>query len=1089
MVTKRIQNVDINNRGPYTALYGRISDSFLGEDMKMYNFDQQMYLYLKSSGFDVVVFYSEQRTFYSFQQTELLSFVKLKTQRIEQPTPSGDSFKNSGIKRPLGGNVKPVTTIPNVATIQSSPVKHLDERGDSFFQAVNPHVYDCIKNLLNDNTTRMALVVMSPNISKLALGDNLESLFDDKNRAKDNSFKVIVVYNFKNAGDLIHEFRNNQNSNKTFFSPFFRGQFTQGAASDTGQLTDACIEISLPESAEIGRWIQYKRLITDIKFLASRASLLLKELQAKRLTGRQLKIMMQSDVDQILSKIDKKPTRVLLNELIGLHSVKDSIDTLVSNLEFHKERQKRGITDRNATFNLSYAFMGNPGTGKTTVARLFGQILAEIEVLERGHSVEVTREDLVAGYVGQTAIKTREKIEEALGGVLFIDEAYSLTNKGENDFGHEAVETLLAAMTNPRYQGKMAFVVAGYPDLMQQFLDSNPGLTRRFTKFIHFEDYSSEELSTIFENKLQSQQFTLEAEAKEQATSYFASLPRGNSFGNAGVADKLAAQVIDNLNSRHKKAKKSPKDLSTLELTTIQVVDIPTPLKSSPLPPNPSSTVATPDSGPLTESKRPDSTPPETSLADEIILNYQSDNQDHVFIREVCDEIQEVLVLTIAVYQGEGGFEDALRALENENFKNRVETVSRHKAEINSIQFQEIRNVMEAFRLFFRGILSVNQNDIPSAIKHFNASIPLAKTNQIEDLEQTTIFMSKYCDILLTAQDGDFALIQSKLNDLKNDIELSGVNEHYRQFSDLMQADILFVSALKVLADGDVTRFVDLANQAGDSTEQVVAEYFTGYNNPEAALLGALALFYRALADMVLLFHKIDQEDFSLTRELSNLGINTSGALRHFKKADLESNQRMVNVYYLVQTFAVFESFLRELSIVMLDYKDHGKNPAETSLVKLKTISNDAKQSLTRIHDSSLRPWVEMCDELVEYVHKLEQGEYQPAMKHDFSQLAGQYYGFANDAASDSIDYTNVEMVKQRVLELLPKGRTIEVLEVIEKHLPHIVNKDVYAELLLMTNRFRENRRRWDYKLVSHQDGIVDERSILAAIIQIVLQL
>jgi hypothetical protein len=470
-------------------------------------------------------------------------------------------------------------------------------------------------------------------------------------------------------------------------------------------------------------------------------------------------------------------------------------------------------------------------------------------------------------------------------------------------------------------------------------------------------------------------------------------------------------------------------------------------------------------------------------------LNDQPNNKDHIFIRQVCDEIQEVLIQTIAAYQGDGDFDSALLALENENFKKRVEAISRFEAEVDYKQFQEVKAVMEAFRFFFRGIHAVNQNDIPSAIKHFNAAQPLAEACQMEGLEQTTIFLAKYWDILLSAQGGDFALVQSKLNDLKNDVELSGVNEHYRQMSDLMQADILFISALRALSESNVARFTDLANQAADSTGKVVAEYFSGYNNPEAALLSALAYFYRALANMVLLFHKIDQEDFNLTRELSNLEINTDSATTNFEKVDLTSNQRMTNVYFLVQSFAVFKSFLKELSIVMLGYKENQKNPSTESISQLKTFAKDAQQSLLRIQEPSLQPWVEMCDEMIKYVHKLEQGEYQPAMSHDFSQMANNQQGFANETANEFLDYENVEAVKQRTQELLLNGRTHEAVDTLRKHYPFVSNKEIFDELLLMINQFKEHRRRWDHKLISEDSGTVGERSILAAIIQIIRQL
>ena len=183
---------------------------------------------------------------------------------------------------------------------------------------------------------------------------------------------------------------------------------------------------------------------------------------------------------------------------------------------------------------MHLVFTGNPGTGKTTVARLFAEICRALGVLKRGHLVEVDRPGLIGGYVGQTALKTKQVIESALDGVLFIDEAYSLTrSKSENDFGAECVATLLKAMEDHR--DSLIVIVAGYADLMNSFLESNPGLRSRFTKDVHFPDYTGEDLWLVFDRIVEVNGFTLTADALDTARAEIGRIyaSRGHNFGNA----------------------------------------------------------------------------------------------------------------------------------------------------------------------------------------------------------------------------------------------------------------------------------------------------------------------------------------------------------------------------------------------------------------------------------------------------------------------------------------------------------------------------------------------------------------------------
>jgi SpoVK/Ycf46/Vps4 family AAA+-type ATPase len=201
--------------------------------------------------------------------------------------------------------------------------------------------------------------------------------------------------------------------------------------------------------------------------------------------------------------------------------------------------------------SLHMVFSGNPGTGKTTVARLLANIYKGLGVLSSGHLVEVDRSNLVVGYVGQTATKTAQVIDEALGGVLFIDEAYTLTaGKGENDFGQEAVDTLLKAMEDHR--DDLIVIVAGYPDLMEEFLNSNPGLRSRFNKYIFFADYTPEELMQILEANCKKQQYKMTDAAKASATRYFTEkvLEHSDTFANAREVRNFMERAIAHQASR-----------------------------------------------------------------------------------------------------------------------------------------------------------------------------------------------------------------------------------------------------------------------------------------------------------------------------------------------------------------------------------------------------------------------------------------------------------------------------------------------------------------------------------------------------------
>ena len=303
---------------------------------------------------------------------------------------------------------------------------------------------------------------------------------------------------------------------------------------------------------------------------------LMKRPDLKDVSKEVLSTIERDDIELVFRQRDKKKYHITINEkllqsamdelnsLVGIDNIKNEINELVKLIRFYNDIGKDVLNK----FSLHTVFLGNPGTGKTTVARIMGKIFKALGLLERGHMIELDKQGLVAGFVGQTAIKTDEKIKDAKGGVLFIDEAYSLSEG--NDFGREAIETLLKRMEDMR--GNFAVIAAGYTEPMTRFLESNPGLKSRFDRSYTFKDYTIDELLKIAMNLIQTEKMKMDADAEVFLKGYITNMyqARDKFFGNAREIRKLVQDIIQYQNLRLASMDKTQRTKELLDTITME---------------------------------------------------------------------------------------------------------------------------------------------------------------------------------------------------------------------------------------------------------------------------------------------------------------------------------------------------------------------------------------------------------------------------------------------------------------------------------------------------------------------------------------
>jgi Holliday junction resolvasome RuvABC ATP-dependent DNA helicase subunit len=267
----------------------------------------------------------------------------------------------------------------------------------------------------------------------------------------------------------------------------------------------------------------------------------------------------QENLDELLGELDR---------LVGLQRVKRDVTTLVSLAQLVRKREELGLPPPPMSRHLVFA--GNPGTGKTTVARLYGRLLHALGMLATGHLVETDRSDLVGEYVGHTGPKTAAAFNRALGGVLFIDEAYALAPRGQaSDFGQEAISTLVKLMEDHR--DEVVVIVAGYPDDMQHFISVNPGLASRFSRTLSFDDYATEDLAGIVVHQAEDHQYEMAEPTRQAMTDFLARMPRDEGFGNG----RTARQLFQRMTERHAQRVSSIEDPTAAALSTLLPEDLP----------------------------------------------------------------------------------------------------------------------------------------------------------------------------------------------------------------------------------------------------------------------------------------------------------------------------------------------------------------------------------------------------------------------------------------------------------------------------------------------------------------------------------
>lgn len=539
----------------FVVLYGtHTSDTFCTPDLRLQDIEQVLHGYLQAHGYQRILFYSGVKKLY------FLDAASRDRSRLQPEIASNAAAQMQLASGPLGrkrGLLK--KTVPPAPTTSSSGRRLQDIQ-----------ILPILTAAMQDSAQKSAIVFS--HVEDLAQFDNRRELFgrivDWSRLPPSNRNLCILIFHHENRTG-VQEFC--QQIGFTFLANL---AINRTEASDRG-----CnfFRLSSPDADEIAALRDYFRLQANKQVDWQAGGQLAIWIAAENRplnywydrfqTAPEISLTEARRQNWLSADVSSQPALERLQQMIGLQAVKETVQRRMRSLAVEKERSRQGLAT--APPRLHAIFKGNPGTGKTTVARLMGEIYRDLGLLRRGHLVEIGGRDLVAGYVGQTAIRTNEIIDSALDGVLFIDEAYALNQGGESDFGQEAIDTLLKRMEDD--SPRLAVIVAGYPEPMNAFINSNPGLQRRFATEVIFEDYLPEELLAILQGRVQRVQCAIAPNLLAALQNLFVQMyeNRDQNFGNAGLVENLFNQM-DEMRSQ----RVGEENLDVLQ-EPFQLVDLP----------------------------------------------------------------------------------------------------------------------------------------------------------------------------------------------------------------------------------------------------------------------------------------------------------------------------------------------------------------------------------------------------------------------------------------------------------------------------------------------------------------------------------